>query len=255
MRCWAMCHCRPVGSPRSAAAPGHLRLSWRSVILIAAFWRLICTRPRWLPLPDGLAGRRDCTSPRPTASGCRCQTRAAALVVALDVLDQARIDPTKALAEIRRVLRPGGLLLLRVSAYPWLLGPHDRAFGTARRYSRFALAATLVYAGLEPVRLTYANSLLLPVAVAARLAQRRQWLPATAGLTVPRKLNSALGTGIGLGGGRSAELQLGVGIEYLRPGAGDRLTFNHTPASPQPGETILSFSYLRSPMHPCEHLR
>ncbi len=49
------------------------------------------------------------------------------------------------LAEARRVLRPGGLLLLRVSAYPWLLGPHDRAFGTGRRY-----AAATIDAGPAP---------------------------------------------------------------------------------------------------------
>lgn len=130
---------------------------------------------QWLPLPDG----------------------SCALVVALDVLDQAGIDPAQALAEIRRVLQPGGWLLLRVSAYPWLQGPHDRAFGTARRYSRSELIRTLVFGGLEPARVTYANSLLLPVAVAARLAQRRQWLPATAGLTLPRGLNRSLARVLG----------------------------------------------------------
>ncbi|MCB0228093.1 MAG: class I SAM-dependent methyltransferase [Anaerolineae bacterium] len=120
-----------------------------------------------------------------------------ALVVTLDVLDQARIDPLLALREIRRVLKPGGWLLLRVSAYPWLLGPHDRAFGTARRYSRVALDTTLVRGGLDPVRMTFANSLLLPVAVVARLAQRRQWLPATAGLAGVGRLNSLLARVLG----------------------------------------------------------
>ena len=120
-----------------------------------------------------------------------------ARVVALDVLDQAGIEPARALAEIGRVLHPDGWLLLRVSAYPWLLGPHDRAFGTARRYNRSALDATLVRGGLEWSRLTYANSLLLPLAVAARLAQRRQWLPATAGLTGAGKLNTLLARVLG----------------------------------------------------------
>lgn len=115
-----------------------------------------------------------------------------ALAVALDVLDQARIDLVAALAEVRRILRPGGWLLLRVSAYPWLQGPHDRAFGTARRYSRAELVAALERGGLETVRLSYANSLLLPVAMGARLAQRRQWLPATTGMSLPRPLNSVL---------------------------------------------------------------
>lgn len=120
-----------------------------------------------------------------------------ALVVALDVLDQAQIDPTRALAEIGRVLRPGGWLLLRVSAYPWLLGPHDRAFGTARRYSRGELRALLAGGGFAPARVTCANALLLPAAAAARLAQRRGWLPAAAGLAAPSPLNRALAAIIG----------------------------------------------------------
>ncbi|MCO5213952.1 MAG: class I SAM-dependent methyltransferase, partial [Caldilinea sp.] len=57
-----------------------------------------------------------------------------ALVVALDVVDQKGIDAGQALAGIRRVVRPGGALLLRVSAHAWLYGPHDDAFNTGRRY-------------------------------------------------------------------------------------------------------------------------
>ena len=55
----------------------------------------------------------------------------------------------------------------------------------------------LVRGGLDPVRMTFANSLLLPVAVAARLAQRRQWLPATAGLAGVGRLNSLLARVLG----------------------------------------------------------
>ena len=135
-----------------------------------------------------------------------------ALLVALDVLDQARIDPARALAEIGRVLRPDGWLLLRVSAYPWLLGPHDRAFGTARRYDRSSLVATLDRYAMVAARVTYANSLLLPVAVAARLAQRRQWLPATAGLALPRRLNNVLFHVLGWEAAWLQEQNLGWGL-------------------------------------------
>ena len=120
-----------------------------------------------------------------------------ALAAALDVLDQAGIDPGRAVAEMARVLCPGGWLLLRVSAYPWLLGPHDRAFGTGRRYSRGALETLLAGAGFGLIRLTYANALLLPPAAAARLAQRRGWLPAPAGLAAPLGLNRLLTAALG----------------------------------------------------------
>src|SRR2546427_3781696 len=43
---------------------------------------------------------------------------------------------TSALREMRRVLKPGGLLLLRVPAHDWLRGEHDRLVHTRHRYSR-----------------------------------------------------------------------------------------------------------------------
>ena len=52
-------------------------------------------------------------------------TESVALLIALDSLDQQGVDLPLALAELYRVLQPGGALLLRVSAHPWLEGPHD----------------------------------------------------------------------------------------------------------------------------------
>lgn len=98
--------------------------------------------------------------------------RSCAAVVALDVLDQAGVVLDKALAECRRVLRPDGLLLARVSAYDWLRGPHDMAFGTSRRYTAGSLRQMLSRSGFAVQRSTYANSLLLPMAAPMRLAER-----------------------------------------------------------------------------------
>lgn len=100
-----------------------------------------------------------------------------ALLVAMDVFDQQGVDLDAALAEAHRVLAPGGALVLRVSAHPWLFGAHDIAFHTGRRYTRSELAAAIRRAGFTLTRQTYANSLLfLPVA-AMRLAQRWGLLP------------------------------------------------------------------------------
>jgi SAM-dependent methyltransferase len=104
----------------------------------------------WLPLPD----------------------RSCAAVVALDVLDQTGVVPGIALAECYRILRPDGLLLARVSAYDWLRGPHDVAYGTSQRYSTTSLRLLLSGGGFAVLRSTYANSLLLPLAAAVRLAER-----------------------------------------------------------------------------------
>jgi hypothetical protein len=79
---------------------------------------------------------------------------------------------------VHRVLRPGGLLLVRVSAHPWLWGPHDVAFGTGRRWRLRDLVQHVRQTGLRVERTTYANSLLSPPIVAMRLLQRWGWLRA-----------------------------------------------------------------------------
>lgn len=104
------------------------------------------------------------------------------LVTALDVVDQRGVDPAAALAEIYRVLRPNGWLMVRVSAHSWLHGPHDQAFNTGRRYARGALLALLAGAGFAVNRVTYANMLLICPIAAVRLLQRWRLLPFTPAL-------------------------------------------------------------------------
>jgi SAM-dependent methyltransferase len=101
------------------------------------------------------------------------------LVSALDVLDQRGVIPQVALPEIRRILRPDGWLLLRVSANRWLHGPHDVAFNTGRRYGRADLAALLAGAGFGITRLTFADTLFAPAVVTLRLLQRWNLVPFT----------------------------------------------------------------------------
>lgn len=95
-----------------------------------------------------------------------------AAVIALDVYDQQNVDLQSALQESWRVLGIGGILLLRVSAFSWLHGPHDAAFGTGQRYTAGQLECYLTGAGLHVQRLTYANSLLFAPGAALRLLQK-----------------------------------------------------------------------------------
>jgi SAM-dependent methyltransferase len=95
------------------------------------------------------------------------------LVTSFEVLYHRAVgDDVAALRELRRVLRPGGWLLLRLPAFEWLRGAHDESVHTARRYTRAGLRAKLVEAGLEPTRITHVNGLLLPLAAAKRGAER-----------------------------------------------------------------------------------
>ena len=67
--------------------------------------------------------------------------------IAADLLCHGAVDPTPALAELRRVLRPGGRLLVNMPAYAWLLSAHDRQVHNVRRCTARQLSAMLRDAG------------------------------------------------------------------------------------------------------------
>jgi SAM-dependent methyltransferase len=94
-------------------------------------------------------------------------------VVTLDVLYHRGVtDDARATRELARMLRPGGLLVLRVPALAWLSRAHDRAVHTRERYTRGRLVELIERAGLDLVRATYCNTLLLPVVAARTLTDR-----------------------------------------------------------------------------------
>lgn len=93
------------------------------------------------------------------------------LVTSFDVLYHRWVaDDRAAVVELARVLRPGGLLLLRLPALEWLRRAHDEAVHTRHRYTRGEVRALLAAAGLELVCDTYCNTLLLPVVALRGLA-------------------------------------------------------------------------------------
>ncbi|HEX8527742.1 class I SAM-dependent methyltransferase [Allosphingosinicella sp.] len=93
------------------------------------------------------------------------------LVALLDVLEHVEEDRA-ALASIASTLKPGGRILLTVPAFPWMWSAHDEVNHHKRRYTRKTLRAVIGAAGLRIEMLSWFNSLLFPLAAAARLAGR-----------------------------------------------------------------------------------
>jgi SAM-dependent methyltransferase len=95
------------------------------------------------------------------------------LVTSFDVIYHRWVtSDAAAVREMARVLRPGGLLLLRVPALKLLWGAHDEAVHSRHRYTRGEVRALLSAEGFDLLRATYANSLLLPLLAARRTLDR-----------------------------------------------------------------------------------
>lgn len=83
------------------------------------------------------------------------------LVTCIDVLYHQQVnDDIRALREFFRVLKPGGILLMRVPANNWLRLSHDRCVHTRYRYSKKDLKEKLNNANFKIKKLSYLNSLL-----------------------------------------------------------------------------------------------
>lgn len=93
------------------------------------------------------------------------------LATCLDVIEHLD-DDVAALAELRRVVKPGGKLLVTVPAYGWLWSHHDALNDHRRRYSARMLRAAAVSANWRIKRISHMNALLLPVAGALRALER-----------------------------------------------------------------------------------
>ena len=101
------------------------------------------------------------------------------VLVSFDVISERGVDDRHALREFARLLKPGGIALLRLPAYPWMRGRHDVAVNVAHRYTRGEIIDKLQASGLTPLHTSYANTFLFPIAAAKRWSER--FLPQQSG--------------------------------------------------------------------------
>lgn len=94
-------------------------------------------------------------------------------LVAMDMLEHLP-DDKAALAEFYRVLKPGGVVLATVPAYPHLWSEHDVALMHHRRYMRPELRSRFTEAGFHLDKVSHTMTALYPlVALQRRLNARK----------------------------------------------------------------------------------
>jgi ubiquinone/menaquinone biosynthesis C-methylase UbiE len=140
---------RVVGSDLSTEALGHAAARARGGALVVS-------RAERLPFPSACAD----------------------VLVSLEVIEHLDSDLT-ALREYRRVLRPGGTMLVTVPAYESLWGDHDDWAGHRRRYGAGQLARAVGRCGFEVTRSSYYFSFLVVPAFLVRRTPLRRLVSST----------------------------------------------------------------------------
>ena len=126
------------------------------------------------PSPVGRAflKKRDIPTQKGTATATGLPSNRFDLVTILDVLYHRGVsDDVEALKEVRRLLKPGGKLLVTDCAFEWLAGKHHSAVHGARRYTLPQIVGKIKKAGFVIDRASYTFALVLPFVFLQRMAE------------------------------------------------------------------------------------
>jgi SAM-dependent methyltransferase len=94
------------------------------------------------------------------------------VVTCIDVLYHKGVPVKETLAEMRRVLKPGGTMIVFDCAFNWLAGPHDIEVEARERFTREKLVRLVKKSGMKIQYSSYVFFFLFPMIVLSRLADR-----------------------------------------------------------------------------------
>ena len=117
------------------------------------------------------------------------------LICMFDVLEHIEKD-AETLISLKKLLKKNGRILITVPAYQWLYGSHDEFLHHKRRYSAKELRGKFATSGLQPLKFSYFNTILFPLAVAVRLKDKLLGNQSVTGTSVPPALINKLLTAI-----------------------------------------------------------
>jgi len=156
------------------------------------------------------------------------------LITALDVLEHLDHD-MEGLAEIYRVLKPGGFFVATVPAFGFLWSEHDEALHHRRRYTGYELRNKLAVAGFDVIRSTYFITFLFFPIAAIRMVQgifKKNAYPKTSHVVLPGWLNATIGRLLDLERLLCRFINLPFGVSLLAIG---RKPDPSKPSPPLPG--------------------
>ena len=113
------------------------------------------------------------------------------LICMFDVLEHIDED-VETLSALRKHLASNGRMLITVPAYQWLWSAHDVFLHHKRRYTARTLQRVFNESGLCIDRITYFNTLLLPLAALARLKDRIDSRKRSSGTEIPSPLINSI---------------------------------------------------------------
>lgn len=95
------------------------------------------------------------------------------LITCFDVLYHKQVKNYKnVISNFLRILKPDGILFIRVPAFQFLLSSHDKAVHTKHRFNKNELKKILISQQLEILKISYINFFLFPFIMVSRIINK-----------------------------------------------------------------------------------